>query len=691
MQTMEVQPAGVRTDQHQPSPPATATRWPRWGLAALLVLAVVGFYALGLHRYFSWDFIRINLDTWQAEVRDNLLLAVAVFFVVYVAVTGLSLPAAAILTMVAGTLFGRWLGTGVVSIASTLGATLAFLSSRYVLRDWVQWRFGGRLGPVNQGVDKDGAYYLFTLRLVPPVPFFLINLGMGLTPMRVITFAAVSWLGMLLGTFLYVNAGTELATLDSPADLLSWKVLGSLALLGVVPLVIRKFIQWKVRWRAVGLVGVGVLLVASAGLGLRTYFRYRTADTMTVPVREYTNAEYPEDPADRSLHFGQYDGRRLTLVKKDATHFDFVFESDNPHVAKVVFRDVDVSLMTPGLPEWTKTDDGLRRIALTDRQWNRQQVRFGGPGSPHVEVSGGDGWERENLYSAELAKNCLNAGLWEVLLFTKEDGDKALYYQGWFTLPLGHYKDLFEYNTGLPYWKHWYYLEHWFDPAGTPVPMDKLREVVRKREVNATFDKSENVIATGEQARKRRTTVGENIVTWGDFYDGRKIRFASFIPPGRYSLNHPWKNEYLRMDRFDKAILREIKSPATDRTLHELELVFSSTKREGTSRFIISGFDLDALPQLPAKDYPKGLYMPIGVGTPPFFQSYEELQKNPSHKSPYVSVLLDEQDLWIDHHSVAIDGPVLHRDENAPGLLHIYLLSYERHSLIAHFVISTGE
>src|SRR5207247_5145537 len=150
----------------------------------------------------------------------------------------------------------------------------------------------------------------------------------------------------------------------------------------------------RVRWRTVGLVTGGLLLVAIAGVAVRTYFRYKTADVMEVPLREYTNAEYPEDPADRSLHFGQYDGRRLTLVKKDATHFDFVFESDQPHVARIIFRDVDVSLMTPSLPEWTKTDDGLRRIALTDRQWNRQQVRFGGPGSPHVEVTGGDGWEK---------------------------------------------------------------------------------------------------------------------------------------------------------------------------------------------------------------------------------------------------------------------------------------------------------
>jgi hypothetical protein len=146
------------------------------------------------------------------------------------------------------------------------------------------------------------------------------------------------------------------------------------------------------------------------------------------------------------------------------------------------------------------------------------------------------------------------------------------------------------------------------------------------------------------------------------------------------------------MDRFDRAILRRIKSPgATDRTLHELELVFSSTKREGVCRFLVSGFDLDDLPQLAVHDYPKGLYLPMGIGTPPFFQSYEELEKHPPAQSPYVSVLLDAEGRWIDHHSFAIDGPVLHRDEGDPSVLHVYLLSYERHSLIAHLVIPTRE
>jgi uncharacterized membrane protein YdjX (TVP38/TMEM64 family) len=243
---MNVQPTDVRLEQPQTQPPA-GPRWARWALASLLVLAVVGFFALGLPRYFSWDFIRGNLDAWQARVQENLLLALAVYLLVYVAVTALSLPSAALLSLVGGALFGRWLGTAVVSLAATLGATLAFLSARYLLRDWVQRKFGDRLSPINQGIEKDGAYYLFTLRLIPVVPFFLINLGMGLTLMRVTTFAAVSWLGMLPGTFLYLNAGTELGTAASPGDLLSWKVLGSLALLGIVPLAIRLLIRWTAR------------------------------------------------------------------------------------------------------------------------------------------------------------------------------------------------------------------------------------------------------------------------------------------------------------------------------------------------------------------------------------------------------------------------------------------------------------
>jgi uncharacterized membrane protein YdjX (TVP38/TMEM64 family) len=673
------------------SAPAPRSGWlaslPRLVLVALLVALVATFYALGLHRYVSWDYLRSNVDFLQAQVREHLVLALLAFFLAYAAATALSLPIAAPLSLVAGALFDRWLGTGVVALGATLGATLAMLCSRYLFRDFVQRRFGARLKALNEGVERDGAYYLFTLRLVPLFPFFLINLGMGLTRMRVSTFFWVSLVGMLPGTFLYVNAGRELARIDAPADVLSPTLLVSLALLGIVPLVFRKLVQWKVRIRTIGIT-LGLLAVlAAVGLGVRTKLRYATAETMDVPLREYTNAEYPEDPANRSAHFGKYDGRTLTLVQKDDTHFDFVLAPTDDRTAKIGLHDVDVSLMTPSVPAWAKADDGLRRIALTDRQWNRQQVNFGNK-SPQVEITGGNGFEKVHLQSVQLAKNCLNAGLWEVLLFVEEGGQKALYYQGWFTFPLGHYARIFERNTGLPYWKHWYYLEHWFDPAGTRVPLDGLRRVTAERVVPATFDGDEEVLAAGEQLRKRRTVIAENVGQWKDYYDGRKVRFATFIPPGRYSVNHPWKNEYWRLQNFEKAVLREIVSPAGPEPLHELELVFTG-KGGGTCRFLVSGFDLKALPQLPVAEYAKGLYMPMGIGTPPFFQSYEELQRHPPERSTYFSVTLDAEDRWINHHELAIDGPVMHRDAENPNVLHVYLLSYERHSLISHFRIET--
>ena len=440
----------------------------------------------------------------------------------------------------------------------------------------------------------------------------------------------------------------------------------------------------RVLWGAVAALGVAVVAAAT-----RTHFRYATRDEMTVSIREFSNAEYPEDPATRSVCFGKYHGRRLRLVKKDATHFDFAFEPLAPHVATITLRDIDASLFVTSLPEWTKADSDLRRIALTDREWNRQQVRFDA-GSPHLAVTGGDGTELSHLFTVELAKNCLNAGLWEILLFTHENDEKTLYYQGWFTFPLGHYKDLFEHITGLSYWRHWYYLEHWFDPVGTPLRLDQLRTVRSEQRVAATFDRSERVIIEGEQTRKRRTTMAANVVTWGDFFDGRSVQFASFISPGHYSVQHPWNNKYPLIDRFESAVLRHIQSPATDRPLHELELIFSSSRGLGRYRFFVSGFDLDRLPQLAVNDYPQGLYMPMGIGIPPFFQKYDELtQQRPSH-SPFFSLLLDDHDRWVDHHSFAIDGPVLHRDRDDPSRLHVYLLSYERHTLIAHIVVDVS-
>lgn len=208
-----------------------------------LVAAIIAFFAFDLGRFFSLAYIKDSQSRFADLYAAKPVLVIAVFSAVYIAVTALSLPGAAILTLAAGGIFGLVTGTVIVSFASTLGATLAFLAARFVLGESVQNKFGQRLAEINKGIDKEGAFYLFTLRLVPLVPFFVINLLMGLTKMKTWTFYWVSQLGMFLGTIVFVNAGTELAKIDSLKGILSPGLIGSFVLLGVFPIVAKKIIE----------------------------------------------------------------------------------------------------------------------------------------------------------------------------------------------------------------------------------------------------------------------------------------------------------------------------------------------------------------------------------------------------------------------------------------------------------------
>ncbi|MDO8699269.1 MAG: FAD-dependent oxidoreductase [Rhodoferax sp.] len=226
-------------------------------ISVLLMLSalVAAYFAFDLGRFLSLDYLQSSQTAFEDLYAQKPLQIVAAYFVLYVLVTALSFPGAVILTLAGGAIFGVWWGTLIVSFASSVGATLAFLASRFVLRDSVEARLGQRLAEFNQGVEKEGAFYLFTLRLVPLVPFFVINLLMGLTKMKAATFYWVSQLGMLAGTAVYVNAGTQLAQLDSLKGILSPALLGSFVLLGVFPLLARKIVdgiksrQVYARWR----------------------------------------------------------------------------------------------------------------------------------------------------------------------------------------------------------------------------------------------------------------------------------------------------------------------------------------------------------------------------------------------------------------------------------------------------------
>lgn len=211
-------------------------------IVVFILLLVVLFKVLGLNQYLTLDYLKEQQAHFMQLYAENKIPVIAGYMLIYIVVTALSLPGAAVMSLAGGGMFGLLAGTVIVSFASSIGATLACLVARYLLRDWVQKKFGDKLVKINRGIEKEGGFYLFSLRLVPVFPFFVINLVMGLTSIRMVTYYWVSQLGMLPATIVYVNAGKELAELESLSGILSPGLIFSFALLGLLPIITKKLL-----------------------------------------------------------------------------------------------------------------------------------------------------------------------------------------------------------------------------------------------------------------------------------------------------------------------------------------------------------------------------------------------------------------------------------------------------------------
>ncbi len=242
-------------------------------VVVVIVALIAAFFAFDLKQYFSVEYLQSQRSALDAYYSAHPALTIGAFLLVYVAVTGLSLPGATILTLAAGAIFGLLAGTVIVSFASSIGATLAFLASRYLLRDWVQGKFGDKLKPINDGIAREGAFYLFALRLVPAFPFFVINLVMGLTPIRTWTFYWVSQVGMLAGTIVYVYAGTQLGQFRISPGLIA-----AFVALGLFPIAAKKTLDaWKARkvyakWTRPAKYERNVVVIGAGSAGLVTSY-----------------------------------------------------------------------------------------------------------------------------------------------------------------------------------------------------------------------------------------------------------------------------------------------------------------------------------------------------------------------------------------------------------------------------------
>lgn len=213
-------------------------------IVSAIIALVILFKVLGLGQYLTLDYLKVSQDRFTQLYVNHRFAVIAVYMAVYIIVTALSLPGAAVMTLAGGAMFGFWTGVLVVSFASTIGATLACFVARFLLRDWVQNKLGEKLSTFNKGIEKEGAFYLFSLRLVPIFPFFVINLVMGLTTMKLLTFYWVSQIGMLPGTMVYVNAGKELGKIESLSGILSPGLILSFIVLGLFPITVKKILYF---------------------------------------------------------------------------------------------------------------------------------------------------------------------------------------------------------------------------------------------------------------------------------------------------------------------------------------------------------------------------------------------------------------------------------------------------------------
>jgi len=213
-------------------------------LIILFVIVIGLFFALDLGQYLNLAYIKSKQEVINSYYSLNPIRTGLIFFISYILITGVSLPGASIMTLIGGAIFGVSWGTILVSFGSTLGATMAFLVVRYLFHDSIQKRYSKQLEPINKGIEKEGGFYLFTIRLVPAFPFFIINALMALTPIKTIHFALVSQIGMFPATIVYVNAGTQLAKIESLGDILSTELIISFVLLGIFPLLAKKIIEY---------------------------------------------------------------------------------------------------------------------------------------------------------------------------------------------------------------------------------------------------------------------------------------------------------------------------------------------------------------------------------------------------------------------------------------------------------------
>jgi hypothetical protein len=404
----------------------------------------------------------------------------------------------------------------------------------------------------------------------------------------------------------------------------------------------------------------------------------RDKSSFTFDVTNLNDNEYPDNPdiGYRSKNY-EFDFFQLGNLERSGEHFDISFYSNASDT--IFIENYPILEFIPTVPEAMKNDTYLSYLALVNQEWNRNQVRLG-----TTEFKSNN----ERISRIDIARNCLNAYLWEIILYEELQGKEQPFAHGWFNFPQDLYAELFEKRNGLPYKDYKEPLENWVDPACKKLALNTFRKVIDEVSVNYKDLSDTMYPLTHARLKKyKEIIVPSSFNTMRDLQSDSTI-FATFSPPGIYSKLEPRTTELGRIRHLSDLELNQITSANSNDTLHEIVMTFKHAVSLKNTDITFGGINLTDLPTLSPADANKGWKSSMGFSNHSFYESLDEFRNHNSKNNPYYAFMRDENKNWLDSHKVGIDGPLLHWDSKDPSKLHIWLLSFERHALVGHYTLN---
>ncbi|MCB0482039.1 MAG: hypothetical protein KDC83_11445 [Flavobacteriales bacterium] len=395
-------------------------------------------------------------------------------------------------------------------------------------------------------------------------------------------------------------------------------------------------------------------------------------------IQNLSKTDYPDNP-DWGFEATSYHTYLFNsgLITKEENGYTITFLV-NKQKDTITLRNVDLSEFIPTVPSSVKDDEYLTKLTLVNQEWNRNQVNF---------IDGQFSSSNPEIICIDLARNCLNSYLWEVSTYVNEDEIKKTNGHGWFNFPKDLYASLFVLKNGFPFEKYASILENWVDPESKKINHDLLAKKVSTVPVSFVDSSDAMYPLQGARIKKRKEIIFPlEFQTMRDLQSDSTL-FATFSPPGYYNRADPRVTQLGRTYSLNNVKVSSIKSMINGDTLSEITLSFNNRQNSRFTKLVIGGLDMDAFPKLSTADANNGWKSAMGFSNHTFYENYTDHLKCKSARHPYFAYLSDEDGKWLDSHQIGIDGPIMHWDNVRKNVLHIWLLSFERHALVGHYLV----